>query len=287
MADDNPDSSQRSFVERIAKALGSEPRNRAALLETLENAHQRSLIDADSLSMINGVFEIADMQVRDIMIPSAQMVCVEIDAPLEEIFEVIINSGHSRFPVIGESRDEVLGVILAKDLLRLAIKSDSDVSKDNFKIKDYMRKTVLSPESKRLNVLLRDLRNQRTHMAIVIDEYGGVAGVITIEDVLERIVGDIDDEHDSEEEVNIQVHEGGNYAVRALTPIDEFNAEFSVDFADDEFDTVGGLVTNAFGYVPRSGETVHLGGYLVTVLEGDERCVHKLKIEAAEPVDSS
>lgn len=282
MADDNPDSSQRSFVERIAQAFGNDPRDRAELLEILEDAHQRSLIDTDSLSMINGVFEVADMQVRDIMIPRAQMVCVEVDAPLEEILDVIIQSGHSRFPVVGESRDEVLGVILAKDLLRLTLGADAD----SFKIQDHMRKAELTPESKRLNVLLRDFRNQRTHMAIVIDEYGGVAGVVTIEDVLERIVGEIDDEHDSEEVANIRSHDDGRISVRALTPIEEINEELNLDFSDDEFDTVGGLVINAFGYLPSPGETVNLGDYQVTVLAGDKRRIHLLQMAPADLVKS-
>lgn len=278
MADDNPDSSQRSFVERIAQAFGNEPRDRGELLEILEDAHLRSLIDTDSLSMINGVFEVADMQVRDIMIPRAQMVCVEVDAPLEEILDVIIQSGHSRFPVVGESRDEVLGVILAKDLLRLALSSDVGA----FKIEAHMRKPELTPESKRLNVLLRDFRNQRTHMAIVIDEYGGVAGLVTIEDVLERIVGEIDDEHDSEEVINIRPHDDGRYSVRALTPIEEINDELELSLSDDEFDTVGGLVINAFGYLPTPGESVTLGGYRVTVLAGDKRRIHLLQMAPVE-----
>ncbi len=282
MADDNPDSSQRSFVERIAHAFGGEPRDRGDLQEILEASHERSLIDTDSLSMINGVFEVADMQVRDIMIPRAQMVCVEVDAPLEEILDVIIQSGHSRFPVVGESRDEVLGVILAKDLLRLALGADAE----NFRIQDHMRKAELTPESKRLNVLLRDFRNRRTHMAIVIDEYGGVAGVVTIEDVLERIVGDIDDEHDSEEVANIRPHEDGRFSVRALTPIEELNELLDLEFSDDEFDTVGGLVINAFGYLPSPGESVNLGDYLVTVLAGDKRRIHLLQMAPAELVKS-
>lgn len=283
MADDNPDSSQRSFVERIAQAFGSEPRDRGDILAILEDAHQRSLVDTDSLSMINGVFEVADMQVRDIMIPRAQMVCVEVDAPLEEILDVIIQSGHSRFPVVGESRDEVLGVILAKDLLRLALGADAA----GFKIENHMRKAELTPESKRLNVLLRDFRNRRNHMAIVIDEYGGVAGVVTIEDVLERIVGEIDDEHDSEEAANIRSHEDGRFSVRALTPIEEINEELEVDFSDDEFDTVGGLVINAFGYMPTPGESVVLGSYQVTVLAGDKRRIHLLQMAPTELVQSS
>lgn len=282
MADDNPDSSQRSFVERIAQAFGNEPRDRGELLEILEDSHQRALIDADSLSMINGVFEVADMQVRDIMIPRAQMVCVEVDAPLEEILDTIIRSGHSRFPVVGESRDEVLGVILAKDLLRLALGADAE----SFRIEEHMRKAELTPESKRLNVLLRDFRNRRNHMAIVIDEYGGVAGVVTIEDVLEQIVGDIDDEHDSEEAVNIRLHQDGRYSVRALTPIEEINEALNLEFSDDEFDTVGGLVINAFGHLPSPGESVDLGDYRVTVLAGDKRRIHLLQMAPAERVDN-
>jgi len=283
MADETPDSSQRSLVERIAQAFGSEPRDRADLVEILEHAHERTLIDTDSLSMINGVFEVSDMQVRDIMIPRAQMVCVEADAPLQEILDVIIQSGHSRFPVVGESRDEVKGVILAKDLLRLAL----GTAPADFNIEDHMRKAELTPESKRLNVLLRDFRNRRTHMAIVIDEYGGVAGLVTIEDVLERIVGDIDDEHDSEEVANIRDQGEGSYSVEGLTPIEDINEELGLDLSDDEFDTFGGLVVHAFGHLPSIGESIEFEGYSVTVVKGDKRRIHTFQLAPITPVDAS
>ncbi|MEM6985835.1 MAG: transporter associated domain-containing protein [Pseudomonadota bacterium] len=272
MADDNPDSSQRSLVGRIAQALGGEPRDRKELTEILQDAHERALLDGDSLSMINGVFEVADMQVRDVMIPRGQMVCVETDSPYSELMETVIESGHSRFPVVGESRDEICGVLLAKDILK-AVVSDTQ-----FNMQDHVRKAVLTPESKRLNVLLRDFRNNRSHMAIVIDEYGGVAGLVTIEDVLEQIVGDIDDEHDTEEDANIRAQGEHLYAMQALTPIEDVNEVLGLDFSDEEFDTIGGLVTNAFGRVPEAGESVALEGWQFSVVSADKRRIESLSV---------
>jgi magnesium and cobalt transporter len=197
-------------MDRLVQAFGGEPKHTSDLLDILRDARRRELVDADSLAMIEGVFEVADMQVRDIMIPRGQMVVVEEDAPLQEILPVIISSGHSRFPVIGESRDEVVGMLLAKDLLRY---TDDDASE--FKLDSLLRKPVFTPESKRLNVLLKEFRANRNHMAIVVDEYGGVAGLVTIEDVLEEIVGEIDDEHDQQENVHIRPLADGRYSVRA------------------------------------------------------------------------
>ncbi|MEM9602048.1 MAG: transporter associated domain-containing protein [Pseudomonadota bacterium] len=278
MADDNPDSSQRSFVGRIAQALGGEPRDRKELTEILTDAHERALLDGDSLSMINGVFEVADMQVRDVMIPRGQMVCVESDSPFSEILETVIESGHSRFPVVGESRDEMCGVLLAKDILKVV------AAGTDFVMQDHLRKAVLTPESKRLNVLLRDFRNNRNHMAIVIDEYGGVAGLVTIEDVLEQIVGDIDDEHDTEEDANIREQGEQHYAVQALTPIEDVNDLLGLAFSDEEFDTIGGLVTHAFGRVPEAGESVALQGWEFAVVAADKRRIESLSVmPAAQP----
>jgi magnesium and cobalt transporter len=260
-------------MDRLVQAFGGEPKHTSDLLDILRDARRRELVDADSLAMIEGVFEVADMQVRDIMIPRGQMVVVEEDAPLQEILPVIISSGHSRFPVIGESRDEVVGMLLAKDLLRY---TDDDASE--FKLDSLLRKPVFTPESKRLNVLLKEFRANRNHMAIVVDEYGGVAGLVTIEDVLEEIVGEIDDEHDQQENVHIRPLADGRYSVRALTPIDEFNEMLGADFSDDEFDTVGGLVMQQIGHMPRPGETTELGGFRFKVLSAEKRRIHLLQV---------
>ncbi len=279
MADDNPDSSQRSLVGRIAQALGGEPRDRKELTDILRDAHERALLDADSLSMIDGVFQVADMQVRDVMIPRGQMVCVEADTPFADILEAVIESGHSRFPVVGESRDEIRGVLLAKDILKVV------AAGTDFVLQDHLRKAALTPESKRLNVLLRDFRNNRNHMAIVIDEYGGVAGLVTIEDVLEQIVGDIDDEHDTEEDANIRENGERQYAVQALTPIEDVNEALGLEFSDEEFDTIGGLVTHAFGRVPEAGESVALEGWEFSVVAADKRRIEALAVSPAVSLD--
>jgi len=269
----------RTWLERIGIALLGEPRDREALVELLRDAERRSLLDADVLAMIEGALQVADMQVRDIMIPRAQMVVVEHDQPPEEFVATVIDSGHSRFPVIGESRDEVEGILLAKDLLSYF----SDPARSGFEMRDVMRPPVFIPESKRLNVLLREFRASRNHMAIVVDEYGGIGGLVTIEDVLEQIVGEIDDEHDTEESGNIRPIGNGEYMVKALTPIEDFNEFFDCDFSADEFDTVGGLVVKAFGYLPRRDELRELGDFSFRVLRADKRRVHLFRVSRAAP----
>jgi magnesium and cobalt transporter len=266
--------STRSWLDRLSQALLGEPQDKEQLLELLRDAEQRELLDADALSMIEGVMQVSDMQVRDIMIPRAQMVVVEQDASPESFITPVIESGHSRFPVIGDNRDEVVGILLAKDLLDyFALRKDGE-----FQMRDVMRPPVFIPESKRLNVLLREFRASRNHMAIVVDEYGGVSGLVTIEDVLEQIVGEIDDEHDVDEGQDIKPHGRGEYIVKALTPIEDFNEYFDTRYSDQEFDTIGGLVVKAFGYVPKRGEARSLDNVHFTILRADKRRVHLLRV---------
>lgn len=271
--DRSNDSSHRSWLERISQVFAGEPQDREQLIELLRDAEQRNLLDLDALAMIEGVMQVSELRVRDIMVPRSQMEVVERDAPLEQNVRVITESGHSRFPVIGESRDEVAGILLAKDLIPYLANRDM-----NFDIREVLRPAVFIPESKRLNVLLKEFRASRNHMAIVVDEYGGVAGLITIEDVLEQIVGDIDDEHDTDEAAHIRAHGEGRYTLKALTAIEDFNEYFGTQLSDEEFDTVGGLVTNRFGHLPKAGEEVAFDGFCFKVLHADRRRVHLLEL---------
>jgi len=279
MSEDRP-SDGPSWLERLGHALLGEPRDRQELIDLLRDAEQRRLMDPDVLAMVEGAFQVSEMLVRDVMVPRAQMVVVERDAPLEDVLRTVVESGHSRFPVIAESRDEIIGILLAKDLLPpLAQKRP-----EPFNIRDWLRPAVFVPESKRLNVLLRDFRSTRNHMAIVVDEYGGVAGLVTIEDVLELIVGDIDDEYDvGDEETFIKRHSDTEFTVKALTPLEDFNAAFGTDFSDQEFDTVGGLLLKAFGRLPDLGDTITLGGLEFEVLQADGRRVHLVRVHSAAP----
>ncbi len=277
MNEDRPSSAQegksKTWLERIGQALSSEPKDRDELVELLRDAHSRELLDGDALEMIEGVLEVSELQVRDIMIPRSQMVVVERDVPPEEFLPIVIESAHSRFPVIGDNRDEVVGILLAKDLLPYFA---AENGREQFNIRDVLRPAVFIPESKRLNVLLREFRASRNHMAIVVDEYGGVAGLVTIEDVLEQIVGEIEDEHDVEEDTYIVAHADGGYTVKALAPIEDLNEQLGTAFSDEEFDTVGGLVMNAFGHLPKRGETVDLDGFRFKVMRADRRRIHLL-----------
>lgn len=280
-------STQRNWFERISQVLLGEPKDREQLVELLRDAQSRNLLDADALAMIESILQVSEMQVRDIMIPRAQMVVVSRDAGLDEILPIIIDSGHSRFPVIGENRDEVVGILLAKDLLRYRLQPD-----EVFNIRDSMRPVVFIPESKRLNVLLKEFRLSRNHIAVVVDEYGGVAGMVTIEDVLEQIVGEIADEHDIEEGVFILQRSETSYVVKALTPIEDFNEYFNTEFSDEEFDTIGGLVAREFGHLPKRGESVTIGRLLFKVIRADNRRIHLLALdileeEAAQAVSGS
>ncbi|MBP1150068.1 MULTISPECIES: HlyC/CorC family transporter [Methylocaldum] len=262
----------RSWLERLGLFFTGEPEDREDLLELLRAAQKRNLIELEALSMIEGVMQVSELKVRDIMIPRAQMVVVSQDAELETIFPLVAESAHSRYPVIGEDRTEVVGILLVKDLL---IHSLKDKTK---RVKEIMRPAQFVPESKRLNVLLKEFRTTRSHMAIVVDEYGAAAGLVTIEDVLEQIVGEIEDEHDFGEEEYIFRKNDREYTLKALTPIDEFNDYFYVDFNDDEFDTIGGLIVHQLGHVPKRGEKVEIDRFRFIVLRADSRRVHLLKL---------
>ena len=267
--------SQKNWLDRLGQVFSSEPKDRDELVSILREAQDRNLFDSSALAMIEGVLQVSELQVRDIMIPRSQMVVVEEENTVQEMLPTIIESAHSRFPVIGDSRDEVVGVLLAKDLLRFL----SDNNTEEFNITDILRAAYIVPESKRLNILLNEFRNSRNHMAIIVDEYGGVSGLVTIEDVLEQIVGDITDEHDLEEDQYITYSEDDQYAlVKALTPIDDFNEYFDVSFDEDEFDTIGGLVTNKFGHVPKRHESINVDIFKFEVVSADSRRLHLLKV---------
>jgi magnesium and cobalt transporter len=261
-----------SFLERLTSWLSREPDNREELLELLHAAYENNLLDADALSMIEGVMQVSEMQAREIMVPRAQMDVVDINTPPEKLLPFVIETAHSRFPAVDGDRDSVLGILLAKDLLRLCNGEEVD-------LRDQLRPAVFIPESKRLNVLLKEFRASRNHIAIVVDEYGGVAGLVTIEDVLEQIVGDIEDEYDYDEaEDNVITEQDGTYRVKAQTEVGDFNLALGASFADDEFDTVGGLVTHAFGRVPKRGETVEIAGFRFQVLRAGSRRLHTLRV---------
>ncbi len=270
----------RSLVERIRQAINGddEPRDVDQLKTVLRDAADRDIVSDDTMTMLDGVFDVAVMRVRDIMIPRAQMVVVEMDEDLDNVLPTIIESGHSRFPVIGENRDEILGVLLAKDLLRFSLPG----KRQSFNLNELVRAPVFTPESKPLNVLLTEFRANHNHMAIVVDEYGGVAGIVTIEDVLEEIVGEIDDEHDAEEDANIRKHDEFGYTIKALTPIEEFNEELDANLSDDEFDTIGGLVMRQIGHMPNQGEQTKIDRFHFKVLSAESRRIHLLQVTTDE-----
>ena len=273
MADDQTNATGR-WLRRMKQSMKGEPRDRAQLVEGLREARRRGVLDADALSMIEGVLEVADTQVRDIMVARSQMVVLHRDDPPEQMLPVVVESGHSRFPVIGEDRDQVVGVLLAKDLLRYF----AEGGREDFDIKECLRPVVFIPESKRLNVLLKEFRASHHHMAIVVDEYGGVSGLVTIEDVLEQIVGDIGDEYDVEDDLDIRKEGERQFTVKAQTRIEEFNQFFGSEFSDEEFDTIGGLAMNYLGRLPRRGETFVLGGLEFKVLRADRRRLEMLRV---------
>ena len=267
----------RSLFERLTALISPEPENRAELLELLHDAQERNLLDADAMSMIEGVFQMSDLSVRDIMIPRSQMDVVDIARPIEEWMPMVLETAHSRFPAVDGDRDKVVGILLAKDLLRY-------YASDSFDLRGMLRQAVYIPESKRLNVLLRDFRANRNHIAIVVDEYGGVAGLITIEDVLEQIVGDIEDEYDfDEEEDNIlEVKEGESgqrWRVKALTELEQFNEALGTTLLSEDVDTIGGLVANHLGRMPRKGEIFEIDQLRFEVLRADARQLHVLLVE--------
>jgi magnesium and cobalt transporter len=283
MSDDHPGpSGSKRWLERIFSSFSStkQPADREELLETLRAAQRGNLFDHDALSMIEGVLEVSTMQVRDIMIPRAQLDFVQEDDSLEEMLPVIIKSGHSRFPVFSEDRGTVVGILLAKDLLRY-LEPGANIP---FVLEDIMRPAVFVPESKRLNVLLKEFRDSQNHMAIIVDEYGAAAGLVTIEDVLEQIVGDIEDEHDTDEiGLNILARGNRRFTIKALTPVEDFNSFFNADFDEEKFDTVGGVVTNAFGHVPHRDESVTIGSFQFRVVKADSRRIHLLELSISQP----
>ena len=263
-----------TLMERLSALLLREPEDREQLVELLHSAHERNLLDADALSMIEGVMQVSEMHVRDIMVPRPQMDVIDIGETPDRFIPLVIATSHSRFPVVDGDRDNVVGVLLAKDLLRYY------AGEEEFQVRDMLRTAVFIPESKPLNVLLREFRANRNHMAIVVDEYGGVAGLVTIEDVLEQIVGDIEDEHDFDDsDDNIIREDSGAWRVKAQTEIADFNTAFGTDFTDDAFDTVGGLVIHRFGRLPKRGESLTMGGLRFQVLRADSRRLHSLRVQ--------
>ena len=258
--------------KRFTNRLIGGPRTREDLQELLEGAQEDGLVDADAARMIEGVFSTRDLRASDIMVPRAQLTCIEREWSLEKILATVIESGHSRYPVIGDTKDEIVGILLAKDLLKFTTAAAT------FDLNRVMRPTQFVPDSKRVNVLLKDFKRNRQHMAIVADEYGGVSGLVTIEDILETIVGEIDDEHDEAEGAHIVKQDERRYLVNALTPIAEFNDQFECEFSDEEFDTIGGLVVQEFGHLPRRGESIKLDRFQFSVQRADSRRVQQLQV---------
>ncbi len=275
------DGPQRAWTKSLIRLLGGEPRNQEQLLELLKEARHRALLDVDALSMIEGVLQVSELRVRDIMIPRGQMVVVPRNASLEEVLPLAVESAHSRFPVIGEDRGEVVGLLLAKDLLAYCVHSEEQ--RRRFNLREVLRPAVFVPESKRLNVLLKEFRASRNHMAIVVDEYGNAAGLVTIEDVLEQIVGEIEDEHDYDEATPIFKRGDNEYTLKAHTPIDEFNDYFGCELPEQGPDTIGGLVTQALGHVPKRGEISEIQGFRFKVKRADSRRVHLLDMQVLSP----
>ncbi|NOQ36458.1 MAG: CBS domain-containing protein [Methylococcaceae bacterium] len=281
MNDDKPPSSnspQKSWISKIGQLLSGEVQDQGELLEILKDAREKHLLDSEGLSMMEGVLQVAEMRARDIMIPRIQMVVVPKTAELETIYPLIVESSHSRFPVIEDDRSEVVGILMAKDLLAHILNNK------NLTVEDIMRPSYIVPESKRLNVLLREFRTERNHMAIVVDEYGMAAGLVTIEDVLEQIVGEIEDEHDVEDnEDYILQRNKREYVLKGLTPIDDFNQYFSADLHDDEFDTISGFIVHKLERLPKKGEKLEVGRFRFEVLRADSRRLHLIKLKLKKP----
>jgi magnesium and cobalt transporter len=279
MAKDNLNTTGK-WLKRITQSFGGEPQDREDLLALLREASERGLLDEEALTMLEGVLEVADLQVRDIMVPRVQMVFVRREDTAAKILPVVVESGHSRFPVMDEDRDSIVGILLAKDLLRMFASG----TREKFDIREYMRPAVFVPESKRLNVLLKEFRRNRNHMAIVVDEYGGVSGLVTIEDVIEQIVGEIDDEFDVEDDSNIRSESARQFTVRGVTRIEEFNEYFSVSLPEGEYDTVAGLVMKQLGRLPRRGEALSIDGFEFRVVRADRRRVDLLRVTSPRDV---
>jgi magnesium and cobalt transporter len=267
------DPAKPSFFERLSSLLLREPEDREQLITLLHSAYEHKILDAEALSMIEGVLQVSEMQVRDVMIPRSQMDVIDVEESPEKFIPFVIETAHSRFPVYEDNRDNVIGILLAKDLLKY-------YAEEEFNVREMLRPAVFVPESKRLNVLLKEFRANRNHIAIVVDEYGGVSGLVTIEDVIEQIVGDIEDEYDFDEtEDNILADKNGRFRVKAVTEIADFNAALGTRFPDEDYDTVGGLVVNRFGRLPKRGEQISFDGLSFQVLRADSRMIHSLLVE--------
>ncbi|MBA0221274.1 CBS domain-containing protein [Stenotrophomonas maltophilia] len=271
---------KRGWLERLTSAFSGEPHTRDELVAVLHTAQEEGLIAADTLKMMEGAISVAELTVGDVMISRSQMVSLPVEAPFLELMKQVVESGHSRFPVHGENKDDILGILLAKDLLRGVVADHGPAN-----VRELLRPAVLIPEAKKLNVLLKEFRLSRNHMAIVVDEYGGVAGLVTIEDVLEQIVGDIDDEHDEAEDPSAQIaiQADGQYVVDALTPIGDFNERFGATFSDEDYDTIGGLVTEAVGHLPEIGDELALDRFMFRVARADARRVQAFHVTVLPP----
>ncbi|MGD9662573.1 MAG: HlyC/CorC family transporter [Porticoccaceae bacterium] len=273
MTDDDHQSQEKSWLNRLTQVFSLEPKTQEDVAEVLRTAHNNKILDSEALEIMEGALHVSDQQVREIMVARSQMVVISVDAAIEDILAVAIESNHSRFPVIGESMDDIRGILLAKDLLQVALDG-----KEGFSLAKLLRPATIIPESKRLNVLLREFREQRYHMAVVVDEYGSVSGLVTIEDVLEEIVGDIEDETDDEEDGFIHKRDDGSYLVAALTPIEDFNEAFKTGFSEEAFDTIGGILLQSFGHFPKVGDSICIDNFNFKVLEGDNRQIRQLEV---------
>jgi magnesium and cobalt transporter len=278
MSEEHSNGQSKSWLDKISTLFSDDPNDRQDLKEILREAAERNVVDTETLSILEGALQVSDMQVRDIMVPRSQMVSIKADDPIEAFLPSIVESAHSRFPVMGEGQDEVLGILLAKDLLPLML----NASYEDFNIRGLLRSATFVPESKRLNILLKEFRATRNHMAIVADEYGGIAGIITIEDVLEQIVGEIEDEHDQDDDNSIKVLDNDVCMVKALTPIEDFNEHFNTKFDDKEFDTIGGIVAQHFGRVPECDEAITINNFRFKVVNGNSRRINLMEVT---PVD--
>jgi magnesium and cobalt transporter len=286
MTDEPPKRGQGGWLRRARQFLRRKLDERQRLIEIMHRAEQRNVIDPDTAAMMEGALLVSETQVRDIMIPRAEVDFLVEGQTLRDYLREVIESGHSRFPMLDEKREKVVGVLLAKDILPFLADPDEDDT-ISISIRDLLRPAIFVPESKRLNILLREFRNNRNHLAIVIDEYGAIAGIVSIEDIIEQIVGEIGDEHDVADEITIRQHRDNRYTVRARTPVEDFNAYFGSNFSDAEYDTIGGLVINAFGYLPIRGEVVTIEGFEFKVLRADKRRIHLLRVVRVEDTSKS
>ena len=286
MADDqfSSDSGREFWIDKIKSLFGVQVLNKKSLIDQLRLAQEEQIIDGDALSIIEGALQVGDMQVREIMIPRPQIAMLNTKSSLEEILQIVTETAHSRFPVAGENSDDVIGILLAKDLIPLLLQKNNS---KRFNIKDIVRPVTVIPEYKRLNVLLKEFRENRNHMAIVIDEYGGLAGAVTIEDILEQIVGEIEDEYDVDDEDYIKTSDGESYIVKAITPLDEFNEYFHSNFSSEEMGTIGGVLLNQFGRIPSRNERIGIGPYIFTILNADGRQIRLIQVSSSLAVNLS